>query len=141
MSAAETLLSRLDGVRARSGGQWFARCPGPMHKRGDRSGGLGIKLIDDRVLINSPAPAGCTALEIVNAVGLDLRDLFDKPLTDSAVSPIRQPRFPLEMARQVRHHALVLILAAGDLKFGKALNGADIDPVVSSYREIDRIVS
>ena len=139
MSAAETLIARLDGVRARGVGQWSARCPGPHHARGDRSGGLAIKQVDDRILIN--CPAGCTALEVVNAVGLSLADLFDKPLTDSAIAPVRQPPFPLEMARRLLHYATVLLLAAGDLKFGKQLNDADFETVQNSYHEIDEIVT
>ena len=139
MSAAETLIARLDGVRSRGAGQWTGRCPGPLHERGDRSGGLGLKQVDDRILIN--CPAGCTALEVVNAVGLSLADLFDKPLTDSAIAPVRQPPFPLEMARRLLHYATVLLLAAGDLKFGKQLNDADFETVQNSYHEIDQIVT
>ena len=108
-------------------------------ERGDRSGGLGLKQVDDRILIN--CPAGCTALEVVNAVGLSLADLFDKPLTDSAIAPVRQPPFPLEMARRLLHYATVLLLAAGDLKFGKQLNDADFETVQNSYHEIDEIVT
>ena len=139
MSAAELLLARLDGVRSRGAGQWSARCPGPVHEQGDRSGGLGIKEVDDRVLIN--CPAGCTALEVVNAVGLSLADLFDRPAADCAIAPVRSPPFPMEMARRLLHYATVLVLAAGDLKYGKPLNEADFDTVVSSYHEIDQIVT
>ena len=139
MSAAETLLACLGGVRARGAGQWSARCPGPLHARGDRSGGLAIKQVDDRILIN--CPAGCSALEVVNAIGLSLADLFDKPLTDSAIAPVRQPPFPLEMARRLLHYATVLLLAAGDLKFGKQLNDADFETVQNCYHEIDEIVT
>ena len=139
VSAAETLVARLDGVRARGAGQWSARGPGPVHERGDRSSGLGIKQVDDRVLVN--CPAGCSPLEIVQSIGLDLRDLFDKPLTDTAIAPVRQPPFPIEMARRLLHYATVMVLAADDLRHGKALNKADFDTVVNCYHEIDQIVT
>ena len=138
MSAAELMLARLDGVRARGADQWSARCPGPLHERGDKSGGLAIKQADDRVLIH--CPAGCAPLEIVSAVGLDLRDLFEKRITDSAVAPGRQPPFPLAMARKLLHHAFVLVLAAGDLRHGKQLNDGDQATVETAFREIDLIV-
>lgn len=138
MSAADILIARLDGVRARGADQWSARCPGPLHERGDRSGGLGVKQIDDRVLIF--CHAGCSPLEIVGAIGLDLRDLFEKRVTDTAVAPVRQPPFPMEMARKLLHHAFVLVLAAGDLKHGKKLNDADQATVETAFREIDLVV-
>lgn len=139
VNAAEVLLERLERVKPRGPHRWSASCPGPLHERGDRSGGLGIKQVNDRVLIN--CPAGCSAAEIVAAVGLSLGDLFERPLTSTAASPVRQPPFPNAMADRVFRAATVLLLAADQLRYAKALTDADFATVQMAYAEIDAIVT
>lgn len=86
MSAA-LLLARLDGVRKTGSGKWSARCP--AHE--DRTPSLAITETDDgTVLVHDFA--GCTALDIMSAVGLGLRDLFRARL-DHYVKP-RRPLLP-----------------------------------------------
>lgn len=65
------LLPRLDKVKAAKTGQWLACCPA----HDDRSPSLRIKEADDGTLLLK-CWVGCTAQEIVAAVGLELRDLF-----------------------------------------------------------------
>ena len=65
------LLARLDGVRARGPGRWSARCP--AHE--DRSPSLSIREIDDGTILLHDF-AGCNALAIVQAIGLEFADLF-----------------------------------------------------------------
>jgi hypothetical protein len=68
---ASTLLDRLELVRETGPGRWIARCP--SHE--DRSPSLSIRETDDgTVLIHDFG--GCHALDIVQAVGLELSDLF-----------------------------------------------------------------
>lgn len=70
MSAAD-LLSRLEGVRERAPDRWSARCP--AHE--DKSPSLSIREIEgDRTLVF--CFGGCRPLDVVRAVGLELRDLF-----------------------------------------------------------------
>lgn len=139
MNAAETLLARLEQVRDRGDDRYSASCPGPLHAHGDRSAGLGIKAVDDRILIN--CPAGCSALDIVNAVGLELSDLFERRLTDTAIAPMRQPPFPRERCRRIRHLALVISLASGDLKYGRALSEADEATLLGAFSELEDLVT
>jgi len=70
----ETILARLQGVR-RNGGSHIARCPG--HE--DRSPSLSItEGRDGRVLLN--CFGGCPPENILQALGLTMRDLFtDNP--------------------------------------------------------------
>jgi hypothetical protein len=71
-AAIDRLLTRLQGVRPTGDSKWFARCP--AHKDGTQS--LSIKEgADGRALVY--CFAGCTAGEIIAAVGLTLRDLFN----------------------------------------------------------------
>lgn len=52
---------------------WSFRCPA----HGDRSPSLSVKELDDRVLVH--CFGGCTLDEVLMAVGLGRRDLFDEP--------------------------------------------------------------
>lgn len=57
----------------RSGKDW--QCPGPVHHNGDRRPGLGVTQGDDRVLLL--CQAGCATEDVIRALGLEMRDLFD----------------------------------------------------------------
>lgn len=73
--AVDVLLDRLESVR-RVGRGWRARCPCCGGHRRDH---LSITEADDgRVLLH--AFCGCPALDVVQAVGLRLADLFPVPL-------------------------------------------------------------
>jgi len=74
----EDFLSRLEGVQ-KSGGGWIARCPA----HGDKNPSLSIALGEDgRILVH--CHAGCTAEQIVAAMGLTLRDLMPERDTRGA---------------------------------------------------------
>jgi hypothetical protein len=63
MSAATKLLDRLERVKQTAPGRWLARCP--AHE-------------DRRLLLHDFG--GCEVGDVLAAVGLELRDLFEKPL-------------------------------------------------------------
>ncbi|MBD8483353.1 virulence-associated protein E [Pseudomonas coleopterorum] len=67
----EKVISCLDKVRSSGRNRWMARCP--AHE--DRSPSLAITETSDGVVLLK-CFAGCTAHEIVNAIGLEMRDLF-----------------------------------------------------------------
>lgn len=66
----EAFLERLTSVRSRSAGIYVARCP--AHQ--DKSPSLSIRESTDRILIHCFAL--CDKGDIVNAMGLTMRDLF-----------------------------------------------------------------
>lgn len=69
------LLHRLEGVREVGHGKWIARCP--SHQ--DKSPSLSIRETSDgRVLVHDFA--GCSAVEVLSAIGLGLTDLFERPV-------------------------------------------------------------
>jgi hypothetical protein len=73
----ERLLSHLDKVR-KSGRGWTARCP--AHE--DRTASLSVAAGDDgRVLLH--CFAGCSAPDVLAALGLDIGDLFVRKPTAS----------------------------------------------------------
>lgn len=75
MSAACKLLDRLQGVRQTAPGRWLASCP--AHE--DRSPSLSIRELDDgKVLVYDFG--GCEVSAVLQAIGLNLSDLYDRPL-------------------------------------------------------------
>src|SRR5690606_5164479 len=67
---ADQLLSRLQGVKQTGPDRWLARCPA----HDDETASLSIREMDGKVLVHDFA--GCATQEVVNAVGLELSDLF-----------------------------------------------------------------
>jgi hypothetical protein len=70
LSALDRFLERLEHVK-RSGSGWTARCPAHEDRQASLSVGEGD---DGRVLLK--CHAGCSAEEVVRALGLEFRDLF-----------------------------------------------------------------
>jgi hypothetical protein len=73
MSAAAKVLDRLELVRQTGSGRWIARCP--AHP--DKSPSLSVREVGDRTLIHCFAQ--CEVGDVLGALGLELRDLFDHP--------------------------------------------------------------
>jgi hypothetical protein len=73
MSAAGLILERLERVRQTGPGRWIACCPA----HNDQSPSLSIRQLDDRVLLHDFG--GCETSDVLAALGLELRDLFDQP--------------------------------------------------------------
>ena len=95
-SPLDNLLTRLDKVK-RQGRGYIACCP--AHR--DRTPSLSILEADDgRVLVH--CFSGCSAADVVAAVGLELKDLF----TDSGLSASQKKR--LVNARQRRKYEDIL---------------------------------
>ena len=94
MSDLSELISRLDGVRRITDSRYMAKCP--AHSDGDPS--LSIKqLPDSRILIK--CFAGCGALEVLEAVGLDWGALMPE---DGLYEPVADRR-----EREARHDMIV----------------------------------
>ncbi|MGA8707706.1 MAG: CHC2 zinc finger domain-containing protein [Steroidobacteraceae bacterium] len=75
MSAITRVLDRLERVKAIGPNRWVACCP--VHR--DRTPSLSIRETDDRrVLLHDFG--GCAVGDVLAAIGLELRDLFNQPL-------------------------------------------------------------
>jgi hypothetical protein len=78
MTPLDRVLEQLDGVRP-SGDRYEARCPNPAHgkRRGDLNPSLDVTTGNDgRVLVY--CHAGCSLEDVLGAIGLDERDLFER---------------------------------------------------------------
>jgi hypothetical protein len=116
----EVLLSRLDKVRRTGAGRWIARCPA----HDDRTPSLSIRELDDgRVLLH--CFAGCSAADVLSAVGLELSDLFPEPIGDR--KPERRPFSAADALRCLGFEATLIYLAALDIRAGKTLSDEDIE--------------
>lgn len=86
-------LAKLQRVRATGINQVEASCPCSQHAHGDRNPSLSIGVTDDgRILLN--CHVGCTAADIVAALGLQMKDLYrptngngHKPYTGNGHKP------------------------------------------------------
>lgn len=122
--SAHTLLSRLEKVRKRGNDQWSACCPA----HDDRGPSLSVKeLSDGRVLIK--CFAGCAADVVVDAVGLDLSELFppSQPAGGGA-APLRRRSLltPGQALEVIAFECLLTWTAAHNLAAGHSLTPNDL---------------
>ena len=72
MAQLDIVVDRLDRLRRSGANSFSARCP----SHDDRSNSLSVRGVQDRVLIY--CHAGCRTADVVDALGLGLRDLFEE---------------------------------------------------------------
>jgi len=120
MTIADSLLSRLDGVKQTDPGKWIAICPA----HDDRAPSLSIRHTDDRLLIH--CFGGCDPLDVVHSVGMELADLFDKPRDQYKSSLKRPPIDYKQLCILSQHWALILDIFLEDVVAGKEPNEVDV---------------
>jgi hypothetical protein len=77
MTAVNKILDRLERVRPVGPSRWMAACP--AHE--DKTPSLSIRELNDgRILLHDFG--GCETADVLGAIGLQLRDLFARPLSD-----------------------------------------------------------
>jgi len=129
------LLSRLDKVRERKPNQWEACCPA----HGDRNPSLSITRGDDgRVLLK--CWAGCTALEVMESLGLTLGDLFEKPTHHRLTPGKRQYPNYRKILELLLHEVTVLMIAAEQLNNNKKLTEREFKSVSRAYVNLTKIL-
>ena len=127
MTTAERILDRLENVR-QCGKGWRAACP--AHD-GNSKSSLSIAQGDDgRILIN--CFAGCSALEIVHSIGLEVSDLFVRRITHAITTQERRELRQLARLAQWKaalsvllFEALVVLTAARQVAGGDSLSIED----------------
>lgn len=115
----DTLLSRLKKVR-KNGKDYIACCP--AHQ--DKSPSLTIAEKEDgRVLIH--CFAGCSADEVVGAIGLELSDLMPETPLYHRKRPDRVPFNPYDVLAAVRDDLTVCLVLAKDMQAGRVLDSSE----------------
>lgn len=116
---ADSLLSRLEGVKRTGPDRWIARCP--AHDDGRAS--LSVRELEDgRVLIHDFA--GCSAHEVLSVVGLKMEDLFPEREIQHG-RPERRPFPAADILRCIGFEALVVASAGAAMLTGEPLSGVD----------------
>lgn len=116
----DKLLSRLEGVKKTGAGRWIARCP--AHE--DRRPSLSIRETDDgRILVH--CFGGCSASDVVDAAGLSLADLFERPISNLKHLRPRERFVPSDVWQCVAFEAAVAHVAASDVAAGRPISQAD----------------
>lgn len=125
----EPLLSQLSKVSQNGRGQYIACCPA----HNDKHPSLAIRQIDDgKILLK--CFGGCSTYEIVNAVGMDLSDLFPK---ESGYSkPTKNPFSASSVLRCVQSEALIVVIAALNIANGMTLSKEDLGRLVTAASRI-----
>ena len=131
MSATSKILDRLVGVRQTAPGRWISRCP--AHE--DKSPSLSIRELEDgRVLLHDFG--GCETLDVLQAIGLDFGDLFDKPLAHF-LPPIRNGFSARELLELNAHEATVAVLLASEAQ-GRALEPHEVDRLAQAAGRLSK---
>jgi len=131
MSATDRLLERLEGVHQVALSRWCARCPAHDDKRPS----LSIRETSDGTILLHDF-AGCSAAEILAAIGMELRDLFP------GVQAERRPERPshwhaAKIALRVLHdEVLIVLLASEDLVAGRPLGDVDRERLMVAVERI-----
>ena len=135
------LLNRLEKVKGTKG-RWTACCPA----HGDKSPSLAIRQLDDgRILLK--CFAGCSAYEVVSAVGINMQDLFpiENKLgytseTQSQKSE-RRPFYAADLLKIIQFEAVLTSLAAFDLSEGRQISYDDRKRLKTAVSRINEAVS
>ena len=127
---AESLLTRLQGVRKTGRDSWVAKCP--AHE--DRSPSLAIRDVGDRVLIH--CHAGCGAAEVVTALGLDMADLFERGADKYEGRQRRTPLDARAMLAVLARDVVLAYTAASRLARGERLSERDCSALLAAAGRI-----
>lgn len=132
---ANSLISLLDKVKPTGKSRWQARCPAHT----DKGPSLSIRELDDgRVLVH--CFAGCSVHEIVQAVGLELSDLFP-PRESGNAKGERRPFAAADALRAVGFEALVVCAASAALATGEPLSSVDHERLLQAGERIQSALS
>jgi hypothetical protein len=115
MSALETLLSRLDGVRQVKSNGWMSRCP--AHSGEGRS--LAITDKDNGYILIHCFAHECEVSDILGAVGMSVGDLFPERLPDRSYTPAKHAIPSIDVLRVMRQELSVVQVLMSDFEAGR----------------------
>ena len=133
---AEILLSKLDKVKRTGPNRWHARCPA----HDDKGPSLSIRETDSgSTLVH--CFAGCSVHEIVQAVGLELSDLFPPRIAGEHARPERRPFNASDALRAIGFEALVVCAAASAMATGEPLSAVDRERLLVASERVQNALS
>lgn len=130
--SVDHLLSRLTKVKRSGNDQWMACCPA----HDDRNPSLSIKDAGNgKILVN--CLAGCSALDVLGAVGMDWNDVMPEKVISNQERPTRQRVYPSDALRAIQFEARIVIATAFALNKGEKLPQTDLDRLKLSMERIN----
>lgn len=131
MTKVDEMISRLHNVKPRGKRAWLASCP--AHE--DRDPSLAITEADDgRILLK--CFAGCTALDVIHSLGMEVKDLFPQ----HGLNPYGTMR-KLEYEYNKKQHGMtreraesVMLCFEGMVERGEKLSDEDKKLAVEAYK-------
>lgn len=134
MRAIDTVLNRIERPMKRADGGWLVRCC--AHE--DRSPSLSITERDDGVVLLH-CFAGCSALDVLDSLGLEMADLYPTPLTTEESTQSRKYKHnPADLLRILDHEANIIALAAAIIGDGGDLSEENLAEVMQAREKIER---
>lgn len=129
--SADTLLAKLDGVRATGRGRWLAKCPA----HADGSPSLSIRELDDgRVLLHCFAL--CSVADVLAAVGLDFDALYPPRAIDHHVRRERDPFATRDVLLALADETQLAAIVAGRVAYGYAVDWNELDRLMTAVGRI-----
>jgi hypothetical protein len=119
---ADVLLSHLENVKRTGDGRWLARCPAHADSRPS----LSVREMPDGVVLVK-CWSGCSASEVLGAVGLEMSALFPEKINVDGTKPERRPFPAADVLRAVSFETMIVSIAAADMAAGKTIKPADLD--------------
>jgi len=138
MTPVERLLSRLEKVKGRNG-SWTACCPA----HNDKSPSLAVREGEDgRVLIH--CFGGCETINVIQALGMDMNDLFPPRREWSGETHTTKPMKPAfyasDLLRIISFECLVVSICAYDMSHGKKILEQDMDRLKLAQQRIEEVM-
>jgi len=131
MNPVERILSQLTKVRSIKPNHWEACCPA----HDDKEPSLAIKETDDGYVLIK-CFAGCEVEDIVNAIGVNMSDLF--PDNDIKRVKVKRKLIPPSQALALLdQEANLIAVAAGNIAHGVTLTEADLKRVTQAASRIN----
>lgn len=116
------ILERLKKVRPSGNNSWRACCP--AHD-GNNPTALTIKEEPDgRILMH--CFQGCSAIDILGSIGLDIAELFPEPIGDH-LKPVTKKFYASDILAAVRFECQIVLMAAYELDKGRKLTEKDLN--------------
>ena len=128
--SSSTLLDRLDRVKQTGPGTWQALCPA----HSDKTPSLRIRDTDDGLVLIK-CFAGCSAHEVVAAVGLELSSLFP-PREVNHGKRISRPFPAADCLRAVGRESLIVAAAVAAVCDGRPLQQVDRERIMLAASRI-----
>ena len=123
------LLDRLDRVKQTAPGKWMACCP--AHK--DRSPSLSIRENEGKLLVH--CFAGCGAVDVMEALGLSMSDLYEAPLAHH-IAPTHSRIPASDLLVILDHEIIVAVLILNDVVQRRIVNASQVQRLIQTAARI-----